>query len=397
MDLSLVKREKIMKDEPQDELKKEGLTLNDGAKTKPLKTKCAKAEKMEESRVSKGNKHLSSFNYLIKNSDQYFTSRRVIMVPFVCEECGEAFESISELVLHFRSHFNGSLHECSVCLTPFSSKHALKKHMVAHSAGDTKASRHSGSKDKGNNLQENGGDGEEEGVGLFRCVHCRKVFESETHLEDHAVEHQIQELHTCEECGRCYQQKHLLDNHIKMHHVELWTCEECGKSFENKKRLMVHYEMHSGIQAEKRHKCDECGKAFVAKSKLLRHMRVHTGERPFRCDVCGRGFNDRSNLFIHARVHTGEKPYTCTLCGKSFTGKNDLNRHEMIHTGTRPHTCKQCGKGFRESSKLKRHIKTHILHDSMHKPNMCPTCGKGFREKSKLKRHVKIHERAIKS
>nr|XP_054760491.1 zinc finger protein OZF-like [Lytechinus pictus] len=392
MELGLSKNT-MMKEEQKGNLKTERQPQNDANKSKPLKSKCA--EKMEENAVSKSSKYLPSFNYLIKNSGQYFTSRRVVIVPFVCEECGDAFESISDLVHHFRSHFNGSLYECSVCLTPFSSKHSLKKHMMAHSAGETKGGRLCDS--KGSTLgsirtDEDGGD-----AALFRCLHCRKAFDCLSDLEDHAVEHQIQELHTCPECGRCYQQKHLLDNHIQMHHVELWTCEECGKNFENKKRLMVHYEVHSGIQAEKRHKCEECGKAFVAKSKLLRHMRVHTGERPFRCDICGRGFNDRSNLFIHARVHTGEKPYSCTQCGKSFTGKNDLNRHEMIHTGTKPHSCKQCGKGFREKSKLKRHIKTHLIPNAMLKPHKCATCGKGFREKSKLKRHSKIHERDTKS
>lgn len=408
MDLSIVKKEIVVKEEPNNESTKKG-SSSVCADLDPVAINHAKPKvisalnsKEQDSRPSKSSKNHSTVNlYLTKNSGQYFSARRVSIVPFICEECGADFESISSLVLHFRSHFNGSLHECSVCRTPFSSSLALKKHMGLHSSLECKALSKSGSKvDSSNGMgscDEEGEDseGKERDVvqESFRCEYCRECFESRACLEAHVKEHQNQELYTCRECGRRYQHEYLLENHVKMHHVDLWACEECGKTFENKKRLTVHYESHSGIEVEKRHKCKECGKAFVARSKLLRHMRVHTGERPFQCDICGRGFNDRSNLFIHARVHTGEKPYKCLLCGKSFTGKNDLNRHEMIHSGTKPHTCKQCGKSFREKSKLTRHVKTHSLPLSMQKAHKCPTCGKGFREKAKLRRHSKIHER----
>ncbi|XP_071510241.1 uncharacterized protein [Diadema antillarum] len=342
--------------------------------------------------------------YLTKNSGQYFTSRRVTTVPFTCEECDEDFESISDLVLHFRGHFIGSLFECCVCRTPFSSRLTLDKHMQVHS--EENFSRKT-SKGKCCNAEVNGvinlstsckadqctddGNQKEE---LFSCKLCGKSYKQQVALAEHSRQHHNQDLFTCK-CGRSFQQQHLLDNHIKIHHVELWACDECGKTFESRKGLMVHLDAHSNQEIEKRHKCGECGKAFVARSKLIRHIRVHTGERPFHCDVCGRGFNDRSNLIIHERVHTGEKPYVCQSCGKCFSGKNDLNRHQMIHSGEKPHTCDECGKAFREKSKLNRHIKTHSLMPIVEKLHSCSTCGKTFREKSKLNRHCEIHKRQM--
>ena len=88
---------------------------------------------VQETKTFHSGKHYPAVNrYLTKNSGQYFKSRQVAIVPFRCEECGGDFESISDLVLHFRTHFNGSHYECSVCLATFSSNQMLKKHMERH-------------------------------------------------------------------------------------------------------------------------------------------------------------------------------------------------------------------------------------------------------------------------
>lgn len=84
---------------------------------------------------------------------------------------------------------------------------------------------------------------------------------------------------------------------------------------------------------QKLHACRECGKCFSFACQLEVHTRWHTKEKPYGCTVCRKSFTTVSMLRRHHRIHTGEKPFRCHVCGKCFNQSAHLNTHFRLHTG----------------------------------------------------------------
>ncbi|XP_072166296.1 uncharacterized protein [Diadema setosum] len=212
----------------------------------------------------------------------------------------------------------------------------------------------------------------------------------------------LRQQHTCEECGRSFNQMRVLLMHQKAHAGEQDQMAE-GDNEENKSEFDQSQKCSGDIlmgsaevevegcedaqsslpikdgEQHVRNCLQEVGEQFVKGANQERRpdggesdmpeqnykMSTQGKRKEFPCNICGKVFNIPSLLRRHLIVHTGEKPYACRFCGKCFGQKATRQRHEVTHMRlTQPHVCKECGEGFTTLEKLEQHQKaTHSLTD----------------------------------
>ncbi|XP_068085307.1 zinc finger protein 492-like [Anabrus simplex] len=234
--------------------------------------------------------------------ESHIVYRHPGMKQHVCFQCLRVFRRQIDLIEHFRVHKRESCHQCPVCNRFFSATGTMKRHMKHFHP-------------------------EQE---LFTCSFCRRVFCSQSDLDEH------------KECH----QKEIVFN-----------CPVCNDQFDKQESMIQHFEIHSTTQ--KIFCCVRCNLEFPDNDSLLGHMYTHSTEGLHICEICQKGFTKPASLKLHKLIHTGERPHQCPLCGKGFRQRAHLAGHMLIHSGERPHSCSQCGKTFQVRSKLKKHLVTH--------------------------------------
>jgi len=189
---------------------------------------------------------------------------------------------------------------------------------------------------------------------LFRCMPCKKRFNTQERLDAHIKTHR--EI-PCDQCDKVFTKIGLLNKHKRdFHHIngKTFTCELCGKLFYTSSNLANHKNSHG----ERKYVCpwDGCGKSFLLNNILQRHIVVHTGDKNFECDQCGKCFGRQSGLARHMDRHNGVKRAECEVCQKKFFDNGKLKVHMRIHTGERPYNCDVCERSFVQSKDLKQHM-----------------------------------------
>lgn len=172
---------------------------------------------------------------------------------FVCQDCGEAFRTPSQLKTHGIKHWQCKNYYCVECDKSFKSPYSLKTHL-----------RTSSSHVKYKELP-------------LKCLHCEKRFAVKRDLEQHT-------------------------NRIHLN-IRPFKCDRCDKAYVSSSSLKEHIRMtHEGYKRPLKYPCPTCHKVFDRNQILKTHIRTHTGERPYRCGKCPAQFSQAGVLATHNKL-----------------------------------------------------------------------------------------------
>lgn len=94
-----------------------------------------------------------------------------------------------------------------------------------------------------------------------------------------------------------------------------------------------------------------------------------------------------TDLIVQFEAGTAQKPYKCPCCTKCFSLTKTLIRHVKMHTEDKPYQCQFCGRNFCQKSDLVNHTRIHTGE----RPYQCQECHKSFAQKGNLVVHMRKH------
>ncbi|CAH1268836.1 ZNF845 [Branchiostoma lanceolatum] len=317
---------------------------------------------------------------------------------------------------------------CSECSKSFTRKHTFNSHMASHASGS-----------KNPKLQ--------------KCDHqgCTKTFRLKSHLEEHMVLHDVEDVEmfeTKEElsdqletpqdegtddpdykpevqfvgrgksrrivepwvpcrypgCKKLFISKRASSKHEHRCHKPdpslRYPCayKGCEQTFTSRHYQAKHELADHPNDPDKRPlQCPNCPLRFTHTGTLSKHLSVHNRPKDWapishKCTQpsCTRAFPTPSKLRDHLLSHgvCASQKFQCETCGKFFPRKGQLKKHIMYTHTDASHPCTQCDKKFHTDTSLARHVS--IAHERKW-PLSCEQCSRGFRTKSLLLDHQNIH------
>ena len=212
---------------------------------------------------------------------------------------------------------------------------------------------------------------------LINCEYCDKTFTQKKTLNAHLTTHRRQG-HLCPICGKQFSYKSSLVSHQMIHQKppKTHTCNQCNAAFTTPRSLRRHYFTHYNYK-DKEFICELCGKRFAYSMTLKNHKLSHSEERPHICRICGTSFKRMTHLRTHEQgVHGLQdnvlpKKYTCDVCQKSMVKKESLEAHMKEHTGELNYQCKDCYKKFATNTGLNIHISMGKCYPHVKSCNVC--------------------------
>ncbi|XP_068158820.1 zinc finger protein 501 [Drosophila tropicalis] len=182
--------------------------------------------------------------YSTKNALGEHLKRHAQHKEHICEHCGVAKVTRTELLTHLRIH-NPSWEKfkCQQCPQLFRHKSAISRHVrVVH-----------------------------EGQRRFQCAHCEKRFGTHASQLRHERLHTGQLPHRCEICTKCFPDGDRLTAHIRTHDRNLWpfSCMHCDKPCVTLQNLERHQRRHSSKNQP--HICANCNRSFSTDEMLANH------------------------------------------------------------------------------------------------------------------------------
>ncbi|XP_074970194.1 zinc finger and BTB domain-containing protein 40 isoform X5 [Phalacrocorax aristotelis] len=211
--------------------------------------------------------------------------------PYDCKKCRMSFATLQEHRKHVHEAHSREYHPCPTCSKVFSAPSLLERHMVTHVGGKPfscdicdkayqqlsglwyhnrthhpdvfAAQNHRSSK-----------------FSSLQCSSCDKTFSSTAAHRKHVkAEHTDVKFHECETCKELFPTPALLQVHVKCRHSgsQPFRCLYCSASFRFPGALQNHVTTEHFNQTENTFTCELCGELFPSQGELEGH---YSAEHP---------------------------------------------------------------------------------------------------------------------
>ncbi|XP_062482314.1 zinc finger and BTB domain-containing protein 40 isoform X1 [Pezoporus occidentalis] len=205
--------------------------------------------------------------------------------PYDCKKCRMSFATLQEHRKHVHEAHSREYHPCPTCSKVFSAPSLLERHMVTHVGGKPfsceicdkayqqlsglwyhnrthhpdvfAAQNHRSSK-----------------FSSLQCSSCDKTFSSTAAHRKHVKEeHTDVKFHECETCKEQFPTLALLQVHVKCRHSgsQPFRCLYCSASFHLPGALQNHVTSEHFKQKESTFPCELCGELFPSQGELEEH------------------------------------------------------------------------------------------------------------------------------
>nr|XP_056721337.1 zinc finger and BTB domain-containing protein 40-like [Euleptes europaea] len=174
-----------------------------------------------------------------------------------CPTCGKVFSAPSLLERHIVTHAGGKPFSCEICDKAYQQLSGLWYHNRTHHPDIFAAQNHRSSK-----------------FSSLQCSSCDKTFLSTAAYRKQAKEeHAETTAHECEQCGGFFLTLASLQVHTKRQHSgsQPFLCPHCSASFHLQEALQHHVAAEHATQAEPSLGCGLCGELFTGQEQLEEH------------------------------------------------------------------------------------------------------------------------------
>ncbi|KAJ8707504.1 hypothetical protein PYW08_010756 [Mythimna loreyi] len=207
--------------------------------------------------------------------------------------------------------------QCAYCMRTYADKDALRSHMVLKHSQEVSArpiSKKHVCQECGlackSPSQLRAHSSKHSDIRDFYCVECDKSFKTAATLNSHlktasihvsCIKLPLQCLH----CDKRFAIRRDLETHTNRIHLNIkpFTCDRCDKNYVSSSSLKKHQRLvHDGYKRPMQFPCPMCDKVFDRNQILKGHIRTHTGERPYQCSKCPASFSQANILRTHDRL-----------------------------------------------------------------------------------------------
>ncbi|XP_008055842.1 zinc finger and BTB domain-containing protein 40 isoform X1 [Carlito syrichta] len=175
-----------------------------------------------------------------------------------CPTCGKIFSAPSMLERHVVTHVGGKPFSCGICNKAYQQLSGLWYHNRTHHPDVFAAQNHRSSK-----------------FSSLQCSSCDKTFPNTIEHKKHIkAEHADMKFHECEQCKELFPTPALLQIHIKCQHSgsQPFRCLYCVATFRFPGALQHHVTTEHFKQSESTFPCELCGELFTSQAQLDSHL-----------------------------------------------------------------------------------------------------------------------------
>lgn len=175
-----------------------------------------------------------------------------------CPTCGKIFSAPSMLERHMVTHVGGKPFSCGICNKAYQQLSGLWYHNRTHHPDVFAAQNHRSAK-----------------FSSLQCSSCDKTFSNTIEHKKHIkAEHADMKFHECEQCKELFPTPALLQVHIKCQHSgsQPFRCLYCAATFRFPGALQHHVTTEHFKQSETTFPCELCGELFTSQAQLEGHL-----------------------------------------------------------------------------------------------------------------------------
>ncbi|XP_077007036.1 zinc finger and BTB domain-containing protein 40 [Tamandua tetradactyla] len=175
-----------------------------------------------------------------------------------CPTCGKIFSAPSMLERHMVTHVGGKPFSCGICNKAYQQLSGLWYHNRTHHPDVFAAQNHRSSK-----------------FSSLQCSSCDKTFSNTIEHKKHIkTEHADVKFHECDKCKELFPTPALLQVHVKCQHSgsQPFRCLYCAATFRFPGALQHHVTTEHFKQSENTFPCELCGELFTSQAQLDGHL-----------------------------------------------------------------------------------------------------------------------------